>query len=197
MLVIGLTGGIGSGKTTVADLFEKHGVTIIDSDQIARALTAKNQAAFNAIVAEFGSSILTPSGELDRKALRHIIFQDQSKRLWLENLLHPAIRDEMARLVEKAISPYCILVIPLLLETEPNPIINRILVVDTPEAKQIERVSIRDQQSSDAIEVILAAQTSRQHRLAKADDIIYNEHHLDALKPQVDKLHALYLSLCH
>lgn len=196
MLVIGLTGGIGSGKSTVAELFAKHGVTIVDTDQLSRALTQPGQAAFHAIVKKFGPDILAADGSLNRKNLRTIVFAEKEKRTWLEDLLHPLIRAAMQQQTESALSPYCIAVIPLLFETKPNPLINRILLVDTLESLQIQRAMARDQHLAHEVEAIMKTQTNRQHRLAAAHDVIHNDGKPEDLAPQVDKLHQFYLSLC-
>jgi dephospho-CoA kinase len=194
-LVVGLTGGIGSGKSTVADLFHSLGVTVIDTDQLARDVVEPHTAAFDTIVKRFGETVVSAQGGLNRKALREMIFADPLARKWLEELLHPLIRAEMARQVTAATSPYCIAVIPLLFETTPNPLINRILVVDAKEDLQIKRATDRDKESAPKIEAILANQASRDTRLQGADDVIYNDKHLADLIPQVEKLHELYLSL--
>jgi dephospho-CoA kinase len=195
MLVIGLTGGIGSGKSTVAQLFEKKGIKIIDTDAIARETTQPGHEALKKIAAHFGENILLPDGSLNRKLLRTIIFSDVNQKLWLEQLLHPLIRIEMQQQVESAQSPYCIVIIPLLFETKPNPIINRILVVDVSEEQQIERTQKRDHCSLEEVKAILASQATREFRLANAMDIIYNNGSLEDLEKEVDKLHQLYLSL--
>jgi dephospho-CoA kinase len=195
-LVVGLTGGIGSGKSTVAGLFQKLGITIIDTDQLARDAVQPHTAAFDIIVKKFGAVVVSESGGINRKALRDIVFTDRLARAWLEQLLHPLIREEMARQATTATSPYCIAVIPLLFETTPNPIISRILVVDIKEGLQIQRASHRDKESAAKVEAILHAQVSRETRLAGAHDIIYNDKSLADLIPQVEKLHKLYLSLC-
>lgn len=195
MLIVGLTGGIGSGKTTVANLFEKKGITIIDTDQLARDLTQPNTFALQEISTKFGGSILSPTGSLDRAALRKIIFQDQDAKKWLEELLHPLIRKEMERLITLATSPYIIVVIPLLFETKPNPLINRVLVVDSSTEQQIERTTLRDKISAQEVASILNTQSQRETRIAGADDIIYNDGELKDLIQQVDKLHETYLQL--
>jgi dephospho-CoA kinase len=195
MLVIGLTGGMGSGKSTVAHLFEKKGIKIIDADQLARSLTQPGCEAFNKITAHFDNTILLPDGTLNRKRLRTIIFKDTSQRVWLEQLLHPLIRIEMQREVESAQSPYCIIVIPLLFETKPNPIINRILVVDATEEQQLKRIQQRDQSTLEEAKAILQSQVSREYRLANAIDIIHNNGSIDDLHQAVDTLHNRYLTL--
>ncbi len=197
MIVVGLTGGIGSGKSTVADLFADRGVNIIDTDAIARELTEPGTEAYQAILGKFGAHLAMGNKHLNRKMLRKIIFNDSEARNWLEKLLHPMIRHEMNRLVNEAKSPYCIVAIPLLFETEPNPLINRTLVVDTEESNQISRTQARDMHTPVEIEKIMKSQISRAERLAKADDIINNDGSREDLIPQVEKLHQWYLSLTH
>ncbi len=197
MLVIGLTGGIGSGKTTVADLFAKLGVPIIDADQVARDVTQPGQAALALIVEHFNQALLLADGTLNRAALRQLIFKDEAERHWLENLLHPLIQEEILRQLDKLSAPYCIVVIPLLFETAVNfdSLIDRILLVDAAETRQIERVKARDQLSSAEIQAILNSQVEREYRLKHCDDVIINDGELGELMPQVEKLHAYYLGL--
>ena len=195
MLVVGLTGGISSGKSTVADLFAKKDVPIIDADQLARALTIPGTPALNQIIKLFGQEIVLPDGTLDRKKLGNLIFRDATKRKQLEELLHPLIRAEMKRQIEALNTPYCIAMIPLLLETTQNPLINRILVVDTSEESQISRTMARDHLSREAVEAILKTQMDRQKRLSLADDVICNDGTYENLIPQVDELHEDYLLL--
>lgn len=194
MLVVGLTGGIGSGKSTVAKLFADKGVTVIDTDQLARDLTQLNQPAFKKIIEKFGTALLNEDGTLNRAALRKIVFADPEKRMWLEKLLHPLIRMEIKRQIKINHSPYCIVMIPLLLETKPNPLIQRILVVDATEEQQIERAHTRDKLSIEEIKTIMQSQVKRDQRLAAADDIIDNAGQLEGLTSQVNKLHEFYLS---
>ncbi len=195
MFVVGLTGGIGSGKSTVAALFSAKGVPVIDADELARKITQPNEPALEKIVALFGSEIVLPNGHLDRATLRKIVFTDESKRKQLEQLLHPAIRVEMKSLIEVLDAPYCILVIPLLLETVPNPLINRILIVDTTEYLQISRTMDRDKISRAEVETILKTQANRAKRLDSAHDTIINDGVFEDLVPQVNQLHEFYLSL--
>src|SRR3990167_9062508 len=195
MLVVGLTGGIGSGKTTVAKLFAQHGIPIIDADKVAREITTAKSSAFQQIVTYFYEKITLANGELDRSKLREIIFSNPKQRLWLENLLHPLIRKEMEKQIKKLSSPYCLAIIPLLLEVEFYSFINRILVIDTAEHLQIKRVNARDQIPLSQIEAILKTQAKRQDRVNKAQDIITNNGKLDDLIPQVDKLHKKYLEI--
>lgn len=195
MLVIGLTGGIGSGKSTVTKLFAAHGVPIIDADQISREITQPKQPALEIITSHFGPDILLKDGTLDRPKLRKIIFNHAEERLWLEKLLHPLIRQEIETRIQAHSAPYCITVIPLLFETMPYPFIDRILVIDISENQQVCRVSSRDNVPHAAIAPILKTQIKRKERLSKADDVINNAGTLATLIPQVEKLHQLYLSL--
>lgn len=195
MLVIGLTGGIGSGKTTVGKLFERLGATVIDSDQLSRNVTLPNRPALNQIVEHFGEKILQKDGSLDRTALRNIIFKNENERIWLEKLLHPLIRKEMKDKIQSADSLYCIIIIPLLLETEPNPLIQRILVIDSPESEQIKRTQTRDRSTPDEIKAIINTQVNRKKRLLAAHDVIINDGSLEDLAPQVERLHGFYSAL--
>lgn len=195
MFVIGLTGGIGSGKSTVADLFAKHGIPILDADKIAREITEPQQFAYLEILRHFGSDVIQADGILNRKKLRHIIFADSAERNWLEKLLHPIILEKMQEYIRQLDAPYCIAIIPLLFEVDFYSFINRILVVDAPEELQIKRVIERDTATQSDIEAILKAQTSRQDRLSRAHDLITNDGNLAELAKQVDKLHHFYLDL--
>lgn len=194
MLVVGLTGGIGAGKTTVAELFAAHGVPIIDTDIIARKLTEPNTDAFIAIQKHF-PKILTPEGRLDRPQLRKIIFTDNKQRAWLENLLHPLIRKEVNEQIQQLQAPYCIVVIPLLFEVEFYSSINRILVVDAPEQLQIARVQQRDGSDVAQVTAIINAQARREDRLARTHDVINNSGTEAELIAQVDKLNQMYLKM--
>jgi dephospho-CoA kinase len=195
MHVIGLTGGVGSGKTTVANLFAEYGAPVIDADQIARELVEPGQPALQRITQVFGGEILNGDGALDRKKLRDLIFRDSVKRKQLEDILHPLIRKSMLDRLEPLDAPYAILVIPLLVDTGNWEMMDRILVVDTEEDLQIERVTRRDDVSREHAEAIIDNQVSRQERLAAADDVIENIGSLDDLKTQVRRLHEFYLNL--
>jgi dephospho-CoA kinase len=195
-LVVGLTGGIGSGKSTVARLFANYGVPIVDTDQIARDLTEPGTPAFQTIVNQF-DKITMSNGQLNRRLLRQLIFADPEKRIWLEELLHPLIREEVLRQLALLKAPYCIVVIPLLFENPPDPIIKRVLVVDTDEELQIARVAKRDVHSVMEIEAIMATQVSRKVRLDGADDIIFNTQEPEFLMPQVEELHKSYLKIAN
>lgn len=195
MLIVGLTGGIGSGKTTAASFFAELGITVIDADHVAREVVRPGTLALQQIIKQFGSEILTSEGELNRSLLRELIFYDNDKRQWLENLLHPLIRMRMNELATQATSPYCILMIPLLLESKPNELVQRILVIDAPEALQVSRTQARDHVTAGQVISIMASQVTRNQRLAAADDIIVNDGDLAHLKSEVEKLHQFYLSL--
>ncbi len=195
MLVIGLTGSIGSGKTTVANLFAQHGVPIVDADVLSRTVTQTGMPAYNQIVARFGQGIVNADGGLDRSALREIIFNEPEERRWLEALLHPMILERMQAEIRQLQAPYCLAVIPLLLESEAVQFIQRILVVDVHEETQLERAIMRDKSTKEKIKRIIKTQVSRDQRLAKADDVIDNTGNQESLAKQVDKLHQKYLKL--
>lgn len=194
--VVGITGGIGSGKSTVAGLFARHGVPVIDTDEIAHALTASGGAAMAPIRARFGAQVVTADGALDRQAMRRLAFADPTARQALEAILHPMIRAEADRQVAAAAAPYVLLAIPLLVETGGyRDRLQRVLVVDCAEATQIARVMARNGLAEDEVRRILDAQASRAQRLAAADDVVVNDGEPAALVAQVDALHARYLGL--
>ncbi len=195
--VVGLTGGIGSGKTAVADAFAALGVEVIDTDLLAHRLSARGQLGFNAILAAFGNGILQPDGELDRAALRRLVFADAAARARLEDVLHPLIGAEVARQIEKwRDTTYRLIVVPLLLERAGlRSLVDRVLVVDCPEADQIRRVVARNGFSPAEVRAIMAAQIDREHRLAAADDVLHNGGTLDAIAPQVEALDRRYREL--
>jgi len=194
-LRIGITGGIGSGKSTVARLFHALGVPIIDTDEIARQLVQPGQPALTRIIQAFGAGILAPSGELDRGALRAIVFAAPEKRRELEQILHPLIRAETAARARSQQEPYCLVVIPLLIETGWRDDVDRILVVDSPLELQLQRVTTRDHAAEADVRAIIDVQCAREARLAAADDVITNDGGLDRLRLQVERLHRRYLAL--
>ena len=194
-LRIGLTGGIASGKTTVARLFADLGVPVLDTDQIARDVVEPGQPALGEVVAAFGPEILGPDGRLDRPGLRARVFADPDSRLRLEAILHPAIRAELARRAAAAGGPYQVWVIPLLVEGGQVDRVDRILVVDCPEEVQLARVMARDGGTEASARAILAAQASREKRVAAADDVILNDGAEADLAPQVAALDARYRAL--
>ena len=195
MITIVLTGGIASGKTTVSDCFARLGVPIIDTDLIAREVVEPGQPALDRIVEVFGDDFLDPEGQLDRQKMRQAIFSDPEQKSRLEAILHPLIAKEVARHVKELDGPYCILVIPLYAQSSAYTWIDRVLVVDVEEEVQIERVMVRDQISRNQAKSILSAQTSRQDRLALADDVIVNSGSLAELQGKVEALHNTYLKL--
>lgn len=192
MLKIGLTGGIASGKSTVSELFEKHGIPVIDADQVAHDLVKPGRPALQAIVAEFGKNILKADGSLDRRKLRELVFLVPKARKKLEAILHPLVFTEMERLAQNCNAPYIIFSVPLLVETESMNRFDRILVVDCPEKQQIQRLRQRDPMPPEIIDQILSAQATRSQRLAVADDVIVNDGSLDKLAKQVEELHQFY-----
>jgi dephospho-CoA kinase len=192
--VVGLTGGVGSGKSTVADLFVQKGIAQVDTDAIAHELTGPDGAAMGALVAEFGAAVINKFGALDRAVMRQKVFADHGARLRLESILHPLIRQIAAERCREAASPYVILAVPLLVESGAfRECCNRIVTVDCPESLQIERVMARNALSVDEVKAIMAAQSTRAQRLAVADDVVSNDGGLDVLCKQVDALHQKYL----
>jgi dephospho-CoA kinase len=194
-LVIGLTGGIGSGKSTVAGIFKQFGIPVIDADVIAHAMVAPGQPAFQEIIEVFGPGSLDASGAIDRNRLRKLVFSDPAQRQRLEAILHPKIRREITSLTRNVQTPYCIVVIPLLLETDQRDLVDRILVVDTELDNQIARVAMRNGLPRHEINAIIAAQAKRDSRLAAADEVINNDGSLDELAIQVRAQHKKYLNI--
>lgn len=195
MFVVGITGGIGSGKTAVSDRFATLGITVVDADLASRVVVEPGRPALDAIREHFGSEVIDAAGRLDRAALRQRVFADADERHWLEALLHPLIGTEIREALDRATSPYAILVSPLLIESGQTRFVDRVLVVDVPEALQLERTMSRDANSEAQVRSIIAAQTDRSARLARADDVIVNEGGLDALDDAVAELHAQYLAM--
>jgi len=195
MLRIGLTGGIGSGKSTIAALFAEHGVPVIDADVIAHQLTLPGTSTTTQVLQEFGPDIADTNGGIDRRRLAHRIFHDRNERARLERILHPLIRTEMLRRQENLDAPYCLLVIPLLFEAGQRDLVDRVLVADVDESTQITRIAARDGRSEAEIRAILSSQTDRAQRLKMADDCITNTGDLAELKAKVETLHRKYLAL--
>ncbi len=193
--VLGLTGGIGSGKTAVADRFASLGVHVVDADQAARWVVEPGRPALLQIVERFGKDVLLQSGELNRAELRQRIFVDPTERQWLEKLLHPLIRAEVAQQLALADSSYAIMVSPLLIESGQYRQVGRVLVVDVPESLQIARTTARDQASEEQVRAILSAQVQREERLKHADDVLVNDRDLSWLGVEVERLHRFYLTL--
>ncbi|MEM0555588.1 MULTISPECIES: dephospho-CoA kinase [Aeromonas] len=195
MYVVAITGGIGSGKTTIANQFAKLGIDVVDADVIAREVVEPGTPALAAIADHFGPDVITPDGQLDRRRLREQVFSNPSAKAWLNALLHPLIRSEMQRQCAAARSPYCLLVVPLLVENKLTGLANRVLVVDVDEATQIERTCRRDGVTAEQAKAIIAAQASRSERLAAADDVIENANGSEmAIKARILTLHETYLA---
>ena len=194
-MIIGVTGGIGSGKSTVTDFFSSLGIDIIDSDIIARQVVRPNSTGLKKIQEYFGDSVINNKGELNRPKLRELIFSNPDQKKWLEALLHPMIRDETIKQLNSAQSPYSLYVSPLLIETQSFDLINRLLVIDVTEEQQIARASKRDNSSQEQIKNIITAQTSRKRRIELADDIIDNSGTIEETLKQTQNLHKKYLAL--
>lgn len=195
--VVGLTGGIASGKTTVADLFAEKEINLVDADIVAREVVAVGSSGLSQIAANFGRDILLSSGELNRPKLRELIFADDENKKWLNNLLHPLIHEELLRRLSESQSTYTLLVAPLLVENNLMDICDHVLVVDVEESLQLERTMLRDQVSEQQVKSILASQASREQRLAVADSVIVNNGNLSALHGEVDRLHQKFLELAN
>jgi dephospho-CoA kinase len=193
VFVVGLTGNIASGKSTAAKIFSDFGIQVINADQISKELTVKETPAYNQIVARYGSEILSNDGELNRKRLREIIFSQPDERLWLEHLLHPLIRKRLEHLANLCTTAYCLIEIPLLLNKDNYPYLNKILVITAPQNLQIARVMERDQCSKEQALAILLTQPDDHSRLKIADDVIINDAGLDALRCNLEQLHHQYL----
>lgn len=194
--VVGLTGGIGSGKSTVADIFGELGAGVVDTDQIARELTSPGGAALEAIALRFGHRFLTAAGAMDRELMRSLVFSDPGAKSDLESILHPLIRAESERRIADSTAPYVVLVVPLLFETGRDPgRFQRILVVDCDERTQVERVVRRSGLDPDQVRAIMANQMSRAQRVARADDLVHNDTDIAGLRAQILPLHRKYLEL--
>ncbi|MGJ9417931.1 dephospho-CoA kinase [Massilia sp. CMS3.1] len=192
---VGLTGGIGCGKTTVADLFGALGASLVDTDAIAHALTASQGAAMPPLLAEFGEDFATPDGALDRAKMRELVFADPGARARLEAILHPRIREATAAAAAIATGPYVIFVVPLLIESGTwRERVTRVLAIDCSEETQVARVMARNSLSEAQVRAIMAAQVTRAQRLAAADDVVLNDDGIAALRPQVERLHAFYMA---
>ncbi|MFQ2110359.1 dephospho-CoA kinase [Aeromonas rivipollensis] len=195
MYVVAITGGIGSGKTTVANQFAALGIEVVDADLIARDVVEPGTPALAAIASHFGPGILDEQGRLDRRALRERIFSDPAAKSWLNALLHPIIRSEMLRQCAAASSPYCLLVVPLLVENRLTGLADRVLVIDVDEAIQIERTCRRDGVNREQAQAILASQASRSERLAMADDVLDNQSGTtETIRERILALHETYLA---
>ena len=194
MLRVGVTGGIGSGKTALTDWLSTQGIVIVDADLAARVVVEPGQPALAEIAAQFGQEYLLPDGQLDRAALRKLVFADDAKRRTLESITHPRIRDELTRQMAAAQSPYVVLSSPLLLESGQSEMVDLSVVVDVPEAVQIERTMARDQNDRALVEQIMAAQLDRATRISRADIVIDNSGSLEALHLRGAQLHRTLLA---
>ncbi|NQY25671.1 MAG: dephospho-CoA kinase [Piscirickettsiaceae bacterium] len=195
MLKIGLTGGIASGKSTLCTLFSQHNIAIIDADIIAREVVEPNQAAFKEIVQLFGNTIIQNNGTLNRKQIRQLVFSNTEAKQQLEDILHPRIRQQLIQQSDQLDVPYCILAIPLLLEADMSDLVDRILVVDIEIEQQIKRLCQRDNISLQDAQSIIASQSTREQRLAIADDVISNANSIKDLTVLVSELHTKYGAL--
>jgi len=193
MLRVGLTGGIGSGKSTVANLFKQLGVSVIDTDEIAHQISSPDGPAYPAIVEQFGADILSADNTINRKKLAGIVFNTKKRKQQLEAILHPLIWLIVEQQAQEASSPYCIIVVPLLIEGQHQKRFNNILVIDSDESLQIDRATSRDNRSEEDIQAIINNQVSREQRLASADHIIINNDNLSTLNAEVQKLHEEFL----
>jgi len=195
VLKIGLTGGIGSGKTTACEIFTELGVPVIDADIIAHDLVKPGMPALEEIIKVFGKEVTLNDGTLDRKTIRDKVFANSNERKKLEDILHPAVYREIAVQVETINSKYCIISIPLLLETDASKTVDRVLVIDAPRELQLERALNRDKTNKSDIDAIIDSQISRKDRLSAADDIVYNTGDIDNLRKRVRDLHEFYSSI--
>ncbi|MDP0562521.1 MAG: dephospho-CoA kinase [Candidatus Endonucleobacter sp. (ex Gigantidas childressi)] len=193
--IVGVTGGIGSGKSTVTNLFSDQVVIIIDADVVARAVVEQGTSSLSSIEKRYGKAILSKDGRLDRKRVRNIIFNDPEEKIWLEKLLHPKIYNLIRQQLTMVSSPYGIIASPLLVETFLHQFIDRVLVVDVPEAIQLKRTMARDNVTEEHVQAIIKSQPSRERRLRFADDIIDNSGLVNELYKTVNNLHSLYLQL--
>ena len=194
-LIVGLTGGIGSGKSAASAWFERQGICVVDADIVAREVVAIGSPVLQQLVKSFGDWVLLDNGELDRRALREYVFKDEAARQTLNGITHPAIRQSILQQLQDAGSPYVILVSPLLFESKQNELTSRNLLIDASVDLQIQRASQRDGQSLTQIENIIAAQMSREQKQALADDVVMNDAELEDLYQQLKPLHLKYLAL--
>ena len=195
MLVIGVTGGIGSGKTAATDRFQALGIKVVDADLASRVVVEPGRPALQAIAEHFGPGVIAEDGSLNRRVLRDIVFANPEERKWLERLTHPLIAQEILQQIQSSTSAYTILASPLLLESGQSRMAQRVLVIDVPEDLQITRTTERDNTDAAGVKAIIAAQMKRADRLAKANDVIVNDRSLAELHTQVDQLHQQYLEL--
>lgn len=191
--VVGITGGIGSGKSAVTQCFERHGITVVDADVVARIIVEPGKPALAQIAAHFGPGILQADGTLDRAALRGRVFSDPAERAWLERLTHPLIGDEIVKQISASSSPYTVLSSPLLLETSQHKLVDCAVVVDVPEDLQLQRTMQRDGNDEAQVKRIMAAQMGRRERMDRADIVIDNSRSLEELEQTIEELHKEFL----
>lgn len=195
MLIIGLTGGIGSGKSVASDKFKSLGITVVDADVASRTVVEPGKPALKEIEDHFGSGIITAEGKLDRNNLREIIATDPEERKWLESVTHPKIGEQITKEISESTSVYTLFVAPLLLETNSQEMCSRVVVVDVPKDVQIQRTAKRDKVSPNQVEQMVAAQMEREKRLEKADDVLLNSGTIEDLEKQVEELHKKYIQM--
>lgn len=194
-MIVGLTGGIGSGKSAAANFFVELGVDLIDADDLAKNVLNKNSKGYELFINEFGEQYLDNDKNIDRDLLRKTIFNDSDKKNKLENIIHPQVRSGIEEFIKTSKSDYCIVVVPLIYETRSSSYYDRILVIDCDEEIQINRSAIRDNTENKEIKKIISKQASREERLSIADDVILNNRTLDSLKEEVIKLHKKYIKI--
>lgn len=195
MYTVGMTGGIGSGKSTVENLFRQYKIEVVDADKISFGLVAPGMPCYDKIISRFGHAVCFEDGKINRRILRQIIFRDPAVRIWLEEMLHPLVRQELIKQVMQCKSAYVIISIPLMVEHNLHHMVNRVLVVDAPEEEQIHRTMVRDNIPEKQVRLIMDTQCTRKERLAVAHDVIKNFGEVEKLKPTVAALHKQYLEL--
>lgn len=195
-MIIGLTGGIGSGKSSAADFFQNEGISVIDTDQLARKVIEKDTPGYSKVVDIFGANILDNNDSIDRAKLREEVFHDNEKRKILESITHPLVRELMVQKISSSTSPYSIIMVPLIFETNSAKNYDRVLVIDCDVEIQLARATIRDENSADLIQKIIDSQCSRSERLSIANDVIPNNHSIEDLKKRSLAMHNFYLGFC-
>tara|TARA_B100001093_G_scaffold33513_1_gene29036 strand:+ start:64 stop:654 length:591 start_codon:yes stop_codon:yes gene_type:complete len=195
-MIIGLTGGIGSGKSAAANFFQNEGISVIDTDQLARKVIEKDTPGYSKVVESFGANILDNNDSIDRAKLREAVFHDSEKRKILESITHPLVRELMVQKISSSTSPYSIIMVPLIFETNSAKNYDRVLVIDCDVEIQLARATIRDENSADLIQKIIDSQCSRSERLSIANDVIPNNHSIEDLKKRSLAMHNFYLGFC-
>ena len=195
-MIIGLTGGIGSGKSAAANFFQNEGISVIDTDQLARKVIEKDTPGYSKVVDSFGANILDNNDSIDRAKLREEVFHDSEKRKILESITHPLVRELMVQKISSSTSPYSIIMVPLIFETNSAKNYDRVLVIDCDVEIQLERAMTRDENSADLIQKIIDSQCSRSERLSIANDVIPNNHSIEDLQKRSLAMHNFYLGFC-